>query len=111
MPSPPRSVNDVVQAFQNENVMRTYGMSKYDSAQTFFKYACEVPDGSFVIFASPIIIDYINRHINVEDRKYLLDATFKVVPYTNGNIFKQLLIIHIEYINKVRLNSLISLLS
>ena len=43
-------------------------------------------------------IQNIINNIRVNDRQYLMDATFKVCP--NGE-FKQLLIIYIEYIESV----------
>lgn len=56
---------------------------------------------SYCIFASESVIRNINSNIAIERRNYLMDATFKVVPFGE---FKQLLIIHIEYMETVTIN-------
>lgn len=52
---------------------------------------------SFVVFASYKIIELIRRFIPSEERKYLIDGTFKIVPH----VFYQLMVISIEYKNDV----------
>lgn len=54
-------------------------------------------DFSFVIFVSAKVIRLINKFIPPDERYYLMDGTFKIVPRK----FYQLLIISIEYKNDV----------
>lgn len=52
---------------------------------------------SYHVFASYSVVELITKHMVGQPRRYLIDGTFKVVP--RG--FAQLLIIAIEYRNKV----------
>lgn len=52
---------------------------------------------TFMVFASFEAIDMIKNYIEPEQRRYLIDGTFKVAP----NLFYQLLVIVIEYKNDV----------
>lgn len=52
---------------------------------------------SFTVFASKKVIDLVEEYINPEQRNYLMDGTFRVVPA----MFYQLFIISIEYANDV----------
>lgn len=52
---------------------------------------------SYIVFASKNVIDFVEEYISPEERKYLMDGTFRVVPV----MFYQLLIISIEYANDV----------
>lgn len=54
-------------------------------------------DFSYMVYASYKTIDMIEKHIGINQRRYLMDGTFRVVP--RG--FKQLLIICIEFQNDV----------
>lgn len=82
----PNTVKEIIEAYSNENVMREYGMSKHNDRRAFYKYAHEDDNSAFVIFASDTIIDErITENIEVTNRRYLMDATFKVVPYNKSN--------------------------
>lgn len=52
---------------------------------------------SFIVFASKKVIDHVEEYIDPEERNYLMDGTFQVVPA----MFYQLFIISIEYANDV----------
>lgn len=103
----PNTVKEIIAAYAQENVMREYGMTKHNERRAFYKHAHEDENSAFVIFASDTIIDLIKENIEVKNRRYLMDATFKVVPYNKSN-FKQFLVIHVEYLNKVSVISLSS---
>lgn len=110
MPPSPNSIAEILAAYQNVDVMNLYGMTKHDEQRVFFKHAQQTESinettqeketHSFCLFASQSIADLIQENIDVNRRRYLMDATFKCVPYTKS-AFKQLLIIHVEYLGKV----------
>lgn len=62
---------------------------------------------SFMVFASKKVTDLVEEHLNPEERNYLMDGTFKVVPA----MFYQLFIISIEYANDVCMLDIIHLLN
>lgn len=76
--------------------MKAFGTS-HDVAP-FFKHAYECKEFAYGIFASDKSIDLMKTHIPPIKRKLLIDATFKVCP---DSIFKQLLIIYVEYFTDV----------
>lgn len=79
-----------------QNVYEEFGMTKHDAKLPFFKHAFANDKFSYCVFASETIIGFI-KTIPDGDRRYLMDATFKVVPFS---VFTQLLVIHIEYLDK-----------
>lgn len=64
----------------------------------FYETAFECKDFAYCIFASDNIIDGIQKHIPIEKRKYLMDATFKICPF---GVFNQFLIVYIEHLEEV----------
>lgn len=100
LPPMPRTAAEVKLAFQRDDVMNLYGrtLANDSGPQTdFFRTVFVGDQFSYAVFASQKIIAEIEK-IPVTRRKYAMDATFKVCPYGE---FKQLLIIHIEYIESV----------
>lgn len=94
----PKTARDVVEAFTSENVWYEFGLSKcHTDPQPFFKACIEDHDFSFCIFMSTKSINLIKSHIPPCDRKYLMDATFKIVPQ---GCFNQLLIVYISYLEQ-----------
>lgn len=55
----------------------------------------------FSVFASYPLFKLIERYIAPEERRYLIDGTFKVRPLGD---FYQLLVIYIEFKNDVSVN-------
>lgn len=99
MPSPPKTIADIDAAFANENVNRLYGQTLHKSnvdKNQFYRttYVCD--EFAYSVFASQRIIDMIASNYSIEERKYMMDATFKVTP----QLFYQLLTIHFETPNK-----------
>lgn len=99
-PPSSKSVAEILAAFEDPDIMETFGSSKHQEARPFFITAREEERFSYCIFASKKSIELMEANIQEKDRCFLVDATFKVVP--NG-IFNQLLIIFVEYINMVKI--------
>lgn len=101
LPPCPKDISQIVDAFQTEYVRNNYGLTIRNQAalQTmFFHRAFEGDDFAYCMFISQDIVKAIKQHIAVENRQYYLDGTFGVVPM---GIFKQLLIIHINFMGQV----------
>lgn len=91
------SGEEIIAAFENEGTMTSFGYSKHDNSTPLYKGT--IMDGVKYIctfLASETIIDMIKENIEPERRKYMMDATFKIVPV---GVFKQLLIIYVEYLH------------
>lgn len=94
----PTTVNEIFATYADPTIFEEYGKSKHDKKNIFFKTAYHCAQFSYCVFASESIISTINASIPVENRRYLMDATFKIVP---DGIFKQILIIYVEHLEKV----------
>lgn len=96
----PRNIYDVdaiLAAYDVPENMQNYGMTS--SGNRYFKYAHKAATFSYCIFASDDIIRQIDERIpSVNDRHYLMDATFKIVPL---GVFTQLWIIYVNYLERV----------
>lgn len=95
MPPAPKSIEQIGSTFENEHVNRLYGQTlhKTDVEKNQFYRTTHVEDEfAHSVFASQRCIDLIENHYGVDERKYCIDATFKVVPH----LFYQLLIIYFE---------------
>lgn len=102
LPDSPKSIDDIVSAFEEPTVKEFIGKSKHKNADVPFFVGChEQPDKSFAycVFKSQCTIDLMNQHIpDLKQRDILMDSTFKCCPI---GPFKQLLIIYIRYQDKV----------
>lgn len=99
VPPAPQTIEDVTKQFDRPEIFDSYGKSKHaDGHETFLDYIHNGSDYKFMIFSSKRIIKLIQKNIQQKDRKYMIDATFYIVPY---GCFKQLLIIHIEKFDTV----------
>lgn len=101
-PSSPQSGEDVAQIFQKPDLMRKFGYSKHDVPKMLYKGTIVENEFVCTFLASETIIALIEENIDVDRRRYLIGATFKIVPI---GCFKQLLIIYVEYIESVSLYS------
>lgn len=97
-PKSPQSYEEVVAAFNREEVMKSFGLTKHVEKSNFFKTVQKSSHDVYCLFASDIVINNIKKEIPVDRRHILMDATFKVCP---KGIFKQLLIIYISYMGQV----------
>lgn len=100
-PSSPMNGAGVMEVFQRANVNEAFGCSRHDKPTQFYKGTQLKADFENTFFASEQIIEMIKTNIPI-NRHYLMDATFKIVPIGS---FRQLLVLYIEYIGKVRKNS------
>ncbi|XP_055301598.1 uncharacterized protein LOC129568081 isoform X2 [Sitodiplosis mosellana] len=95
MPAAPKTIDQIGTTFENEHVNRLYGQTlhKSDTEKNQFYRTTHVSDEyAYSVFASQRCIDLIEAHYQVNERRYNMDATFKVVP----RLFYQLLIIYFE---------------
>lgn len=96
-PKRPSTDEEIQQAFENDDIFAEYGRT-LDKRRPFYAGSVVKKNRyAFHVFASFGIIDMVKKHIPPEQRKFLLDGTFKIVPRR----FRQLLIIAIEYKNDV----------
>lgn len=76
-----------------------FGLTKDDANPMHFFTACIAEENySFCLFSSEKSINLVKENIQPAQRRYLMDATFKIIP---KGCFKQLLIIYIEYFGEV----------
>lgn len=100
IPPTPKTANEIEQAYLNPTVFEEFGQSFHDVPKVFFKKAYECKQYSYCIFASETNMAYITENIAIANRCYLMDATFKIVPDCS---FNQLLIVYVEYLDKVNM--------
>lgn len=97
-PRPPKTIQEVIAAFNMKTIMDSFGSSYYDKPTPFFKTAFHCEEFAYCIFSSDNIVNMIQRHIAPIRRHFLIDATFKVCPFGE---FYQLLIIYVSYVDNV----------
>lgn len=92
VPTTPNSPEEIKLAFARPDIFECYGKTDHtDSREIFFDHVHVGMDFSYCIFSSKKIMQHIEK-TPIGDRHYLIDATFKVVPF---GCFTQLLIIHV----------------
>lgn len=95
MPPSPNDIEGIEEAFANENVQQMYGQTMHTDnvdKNQFYRTTYKCDNFGYSVFASQRIIDLISSNFAIGQRKYLMDATFCVVPL----LFMQLLIIYFE---------------
>lgn len=95
-PRVPDNLNEIVDVINKEENLIKYGNS-LDNKNKFYVSTIVNNAHTFMVFASFKTIEMIERYIEPEYRRYLMDGTFKIKP----KHFYQLLIIAIEYKNDV----------
>lgn len=98
-PKIPKSISDIKEAFMKPDIKNKYGLT-LDAENYFYVDTILGDDFQFTVFASHFIINFVKEKIPPESRNFLLDGTFDSLPKS----FYQLLIIAIEYQNKVSEN-------
>lgn len=96
-PKNPKTVDALIDEFKKPSVMSKFGLNSRKN-ERFYINTVQRKTFSFTIFASVQIMSLIEKHVKPMDRRYLIDGTFQLVPI---GFFRQLLIIHIEYMNDV----------
>lgn len=100
-PAIPKTIQEIRNAFQDPEIKEKYGDS-YDGDGKFYIDTVLTPDYDFTVFASPFVMEFIEKDIPATSRSYLMDGTFDSLP--KG--YYQLLIISIEYENHVGIFSI-----
>lgn len=95
----PRTPLEVLEAYQKEHIWTNFGLSKYGEKEFFFRACIIEVDFTYCIFTCSKIIQLMVQNIPTY-RNFLIDGTFACVPLGS---FKQLVIIYIEYFEKVSL--------
>lgn len=98
-PSSPLNGVGVLEVFKQEHINKSFGLSRHDVPNQFYKGTQVTAAFENTFFASDEVIEMIKKNIPRGERNYLMDATFKIVPIGS---FTQLLIIYVEYLGKVR---------
>lgn len=98
LPPSPKTLDEVKAIFENESNMRNFGFTLHEDPNIFYKVTFISKDFAYCIFGSDIIMNLIETHISPSRRHYLMDATFKICPVGD---FNQLLIVYVEYMDKV----------
>lgn len=94
IPKNPKSVNEVKDYFENEEICCRFENSLNKDPKPFYKETVVAAIFAYVIFCSELILQDLP-----EIRRLFIDGTFKVVP---AGPFKQLLIIGMEFDSHVR---------
>lgn len=109
LPSTPKNVAEIINAFEQKSVIDSYGVTlqtidlekkPLTEKYRFYDVAVEEKGFSYCIFSSKVSIQLIEKHIDIDKRHILMDATFKTCP---SSPFKQLLILYIRTQKKVNL--------
>lgn len=99
MPKSPTTSEGIEKVFLLENVMQHFGTAKNAEDKTFFKIVFKCDAFEYCVFASDRIIELIEKYFpDIAERRYLMEATFKIVPV---GPYKQFLILYVELIDKV----------
>lgn len=95
-PEIPKSCKEIEEVLKKPETFENFGHTLTKKNQLYI--GSEVNDKfSFHVFASISVIEFIKENISVDQRFYLIDGTFKIVPRK----LSQLLIISIEFKNDV----------
>lgn len=97
----PKTAADLIKFFKNPEVFNNFGMTLHEEEERtpFFKVCHNESNFSYCIFSSNKTVELINKYIpNVNNRTILIDGTFAVIPI---GCFKQLIMMHIQYSEKV----------
>lgn len=95
-PERPSTDEALKDAFGKADIFVEYGRT-LDKRRPLYAGSVVKRNYAFHAFASFGVVDLIKKHIPPNERKFLMDGTFKIVPRR----FRQLLIIAIEYNNDV----------
>lgn len=93
-------MEDIKAAFANPTVMDGLGRSLYDKKHhPLFNEIQIHTNYANCIFSSAASIELMKKYLDVKERFFLMDGTFRITP--NG-IFNQVLILYIRIGTKVR---------
>lgn len=96
-PNTPHEVND---EFSKPEILNCLGKSLYNESGNIYN-GIQIETGySNCIFSSPYAISLVKEKLEIHERFFLMDATFRITP---RGAFQQVLIIYIKFGIKVRL--------
>lgn len=101
LPDSPKTIADIVSAFEKPDVKKHIGSSKHSEDIPFFIGCHEEESFAYCVFQSKYTIDLFastEAPMPIEQRDNLMDSTFKCCPF---GPFNQLLILYIRYQDKV----------
>lgn len=99
----PQTVDEIRNSFNNPSILSDLGTSLHRDRGVLYNYTHEEKDFSYSIFSSPKSIELIcdkEVGLDVDERFFLIDATFRITPMCS--VFDQVLIIHAQFGLKVR---------
>lgn len=97
-PSNPNSFAGVYNAFKNPEIFAEYGENMRKTEDFYIGTVVNEPMYSFTLFGSMEAIKLIEKNIEPENRRYMLDGTFSIKPI---GPYYQVLVIYIEVENDV----------
>lgn len=97
-PKAPRTITEIKNAFAKPEIYNKYALNLRQTRPFYIDTIDDGPKSAFTILASHQMIDLIEEHVAPEEKRYLMDGTFAVVPI---GCYYQLLIIHLEFKNDV----------
>ncbi len=71
-----------------------FGYTKHDNPRVFYTAAIEENDYGYCVFVSDAIIEIIEKYITIENRNYVIDATYKISYIGN---FRDLIVIGLDF--------------
>lgn len=95
----PTNGAEIIKVFSDEALIKLFGNTKHDEPELFYRGTLVHENYTCTFFFSEKIRQIIVENIPADRRKYLMDATFKIVPV---GCFRQILIIYVEYLEHVR---------
>lgn len=94
----PTNGAQIIEIFSDEGMLHLFGKTKHDEPAIFYRGTLVHESYTTTFFSSEKIQTLIAVNINEGQRKYLMDATFKIVPV---GCFHQILIFYIEHLEHV----------
>lgn len=95
---PPVSPEEIAFEFEKADVLRDLGTSIQRDKGQLYNTTQIKDDYSNCIFSSAKSISLVKEHLEVNERFFLMDATFRITP---RGVFQQVLVIYIQFQSKV----------
>lgn len=97
MPKSPKTLDGVIEAYNDPAIMSRFGYNADEPKQLFYRGSVNLPGQyGFTVFACNSVIEAM---LAIQDKEYYVDATYKSIPDCD---YKQLLVIHLGHKDHVR---------